>query len=354
MNKKMVTVSAGKFMLDENPFRFVGVNMYELAYVDESTMQRMLRSAADQGFNAVRFWAFVTMPVSTISDICRIASELNLKLIPVFADMNEFLQGFRVTDEWFRDEYKKTYTSHYETLVGALSDSPEILLWEIFNEPMTSQFGLILDFANNVSEKIKQIDPLHAVSVGTIGGIGDKFGNEFSRFNHSNFKKLYSIESLDAVSMHDYSFGSSFLERADLYFRLNSRRKSSIALSKLDTILNALPDVIDETIIRNFSRTFDFPFSLRSVWRYYNKLNLQIAMSLGKPVYIGEIGVKKKYRDLRKKILEFELKNHFDSGVSGALIWSFETHGRSLDGHDYGFDEKDDFGEIARKFLGDI
>lgn len=353
MSKNIVTVSAGKFMLDENPFRFVGVNMYELAYVDEAAMHKMLRSAADQGFNAVRFWAFVTMPLSTIAGICRIASELNIKLIPVFADMNEFLQGFRVTDEWFRDEYKEIYTRHYETVVGALSDSPEILLWEIFNEPMTSQFGILFDFASNVSEKIKQIDPLHALSIGTIGGIGDRFGNELSRFSYSNFKKLYSIKTFDAVSMHDYSFSSSLLERADLYFRLKSRNRRSIVTNKLDTIINALPDVIDETLVRNFGKTFNFPFSLRSVWRYYNKLNLRIAKSLEKPVYIGEIGVKKKYRDLRKRILEVELTNHFESGVCGALLWSFETQGRSLDGHDYGFDEKDEFGEIARRIIGD-
>ena len=353
MSKKIVTTSGGKFMLDGRPFRFVGVNMYELAYVDEVTMHKMLQSAADQGFNAVRFWAFVTMPLNNISSICRIASELNIRLIPVFADMNEFLQGYRVNDEWFLDKYKGNYTKHYETLVGALAESPEILLWEIINEPMTSQFEIILDFASNVSEKIKQIDPLHAVSIGTIGGIGDRFGSELSRFSYSNFKRLYSIKTLDAVSMHDYSFSSSLLERADLYFRLKSRSRKSIVTNKLDTIISALPDVIDETLVRNFGRTFDFPFSLRSIWRYYNKLNLRIAKSLGKPVYIGEIGIKKKYRDLRKKIVEVELTNHFESGVCGALLWSFETLGRSLDGHDYGFDEKDDFGEIARRLLDD-
>lgn len=109
--------------------------------------------------------------VSTIASVCRIASDLNLKLIPVFADMNEFLQGYRVTDEWFREMHKEIYTKHYETVVGALSACPEIIfLWEIFNEPMTSQFGIIFDFASNVSEKIKQIDPLHAVSIGTMAG----------------------------------------------------------------------------------------------------------------------------------------------------------------------------------------
>lgn len=86
------------------------------------------------------------------------------------------------------DKYKGNYTKHYETLVGALAESPEILIWEIINEPMTSQFEIILDFASNVSEKIKQIDPLHAVSIGTIGGIGDRFGSELSRFSCSNFK----------------------------------------------------------------------------------------------------------------------------------------------------------------------
>ncbi len=351
MKEDIVSPVNGKLELNRKPFRFIGVNMYELAYVDDVTMTKMLNSAATEGFNAVRFWAFASMPFEKLLRICEHSSKLNLKLIPVFADMNEYLQGFRVNDEWLRSGFREKYMKHVEAIVTQLSGSSEIMIWEIFNEPVTSDFSTIYSFAKNVSEKIKELDSLHMVSIGTIGGVGDKFGNEFSRFTYSNFKKLYSISSLDAVSIHDYSFSSSVLERADLYYRLKARSKWALTMNKLDTIIGALPDVIDETLVRNFGRTFDFPLSLRSIWKFYNQIDLLIARSLGKPVYIGEIGVKKKYRDLRKTILEFQLRKHFDSGISGAMLWSFEAQGRSLDGHDYGFDEKDGFGNLAETFL---
>lgn len=351
MSEDILRPFNGKLVLNGKPFRFFGVNMYELAYVDDDVMAKMLNSAAEQGFNAVRFWAFASMPLEKLRRICELSSTLRLKLIPVFADMNEYLQGFRVDEEWFKNGFRDRYLKYVEAIVKEFKVSREIMIWEIFNEPVTSDFKLIYNFAQHVSEKIKELDPLHVVSIGTIGGVGDKFGNEFSRFSYSNFKKLYSITSLDAVSLHDYSFSSSVLERADLYYRLKARSRRSFALNKLDTIIGALPDAIDETLIRKFGRTFDFPLSLRSIWKFYNQLDLLIARSLGKPVYIGEIGVKKKYRDLRKAILEHQIRIHFDSGISGAVLWSFETQGRSLDGHDYGFDEKDGFGKLAETFL---
>ncbi len=351
MNEDIVRPVNGELILNGNQFRFIGVNMYELAYVDDDTMTKMLISAAEQGFNAVRFWAFASMPVAKLLRICELSSSLKLKLIPVFGDMNEYLQGFRVNDDWFRSGFREKYLKHVEAIVNELSGSCEIMIWEIFNEPVTSDFNTIYHFTKIVSEKIKESDPLHVVSIGTIGGVGDKFGNELSRFSYSNFRNLYSLSTLDAISLHDYSFSSSVLERADLYYRLKARSKRSLILNKLDTIIGALPDVIDETLIRKIGRTFDFPFSLRSIWKFYNQLDLQTARSLGKPVYIGEIGVKKKYRDLRKTILEIQIRKHFESGISGAMLWSFETQGRSLDGHDYGFDEKDVFGKLAQTFL---
>ena len=70
---------------------------------------------------------------------------------------------------------------------------------------------------------------------------------------------------------------------------------------------------------------------------------------LNKPVYIGEIGFKKNMGGYRKIIIEREYKKYFKSGVSGILLWSFEAEDRSKDGHDYGFDESDDFKETIKE-----
>ncbi|MBK8549865.1 MAG: hypothetical protein IPL53_01940 [Ignavibacteria bacterium] len=42
------------------------------------------------------------------------------------------------------------------------------------------------------------------------------------------------------------------------------------------------------------------------------------------------------------------MERYFKEGVSGILLWSFESQGKSLDGHDYGFGAGDDFGQIIK------
>lgn len=346
-----VTVNSGRFELSRRPYRFIGANMYELAYTDRDTCRRMLEEAAGQGFNAVRFWAFASVKPDMLEHICEVASALNIRIVPVLADMNEFLQGFRIDDKWFRKSYTDHYLPFVISLMQLLESRKEILMWELFNEPACSDISALRNFIADVSRKAKDADKIHPLTVGTIGGIGDRFGNEFSRFSLSNFRSIYSVGSVDAVSLHDYSFSATFLERADLYFRLKSRKKTSFAANKLDVIFNAFPDLIDEVLIRRHGKTLDIPFTVRSIWKFYNNLNILAAKKLDKPVFIGEIGIKKKYGALRSKILESQLRDHFDSGVSGAFVWSFEAEGRSLDGHDYGFNSDDGFGDVARRLL---
>ena len=348
---EMVTVRNRQFRRGNSTFRFAGANMYELAYTEPEIALKMLTNAAEEGFTVVRFWAFTSVSMENFASVRRFAEMLGILLIPVLGDMNEFLQGFAADDEFFRKGYKERYLPFARDLAQRFKDDPQILAWEIFNEPRVSQFRLIFEFAETVSGSLKDSGARQIVSIGTIGGIGDKFGSEFSRFNHRNFYRLYSIESLDAVSIHDYSLCSSLAERADLYFRMKSKYVASAAFNKLDKFLNALPDALDVFCTDKFSKTFSFPLSLRSIWRMYNEIDIAYARLLGKPVYAGETGIKKKYGNKRSMILEAEMLRIYKSGVSGILLWSFETENKSLDGHDYGFNENDHFGETARKTL---
>jgi endo-1,4-beta-mannosidase len=151
------------------------------------------------------------------------------------------------------------------------------------------------------------------------------------------------------LSIHDYSFNSNVLERFDIFRRIGGKIKSANFYNRLNKIINAFPDKIDLHTIEKFGKTFDFPLTIRAVWRAYNKRNIAVAKELNKPVYVGEVGFKKTMKETRKKILELELKRYFNDGVSGVLLWSFEAQGRSLDGHDYGFNKEDGFGEVVKE-----
>jgi hypothetical protein len=320
--------------------------MYELARVDSATTQLMLKDASNEGFRVVRFWAFEPTCKTKLNEICDLAKECKIYIIPVLADPSGYLQSYKINQQWYRSGYKKSYLAYITDLVSSFKDRKEILLWELINEPMTASFSDIYDFTEHASGVIKSADPNHLVSIGTIGGIGDKFGSSISRFSLSNFETLYSIKSLDAVSLHDYSFGSTVFERLDIFQRLKGEHYKAKVFSSISKAANYFPEKIDVFTLKAFEKTFDFPLTLRSIWKRYNRMNLVSAAKLDKPVYIGEVGFKKSLKDLRKLVLKKELRKYFNDGISGVLLWSFESQGKSLDGHDYGFNIEDGFGEV--------
>ncbi len=350
MSKNFIKTKNGSFFSNENSFRFIGTNMYELANVDSLIMKAMLKDASDMGFSVIRFWAFEPMNKEKLKEICDNAKEMNLKIIPVLADRWGYLQNYKIDSYWYNNGYKTKYLNYVLDIVNNFKDREEIFLWELINEPSTDSFAEIYNFAKDASEKIKESDPIHLISIGTVGGIGDKFGNFFSRFKASNFEKLYSLKSLDAISIHDYSFNSTILERLDMMYRLEGKPNNSKLFSLLDEIINFIPDKIDKFFLKKFKKTPDFPLTLRSLWRKYNKKDIMIAKKLNKPVYVGEVGFKKHSGIPRKILLEIELKKYFEEGIAGILLWSFEAQGKSLDGHDYGFNKEDGFSEIIKAF----
>ena len=348
MTNNFITALDGNFIVNEKPMRFIGCNMYELAYVDTETTSLMIREAAAEGFSVIRFWAFEPIKKEKLFEICSLAKMLNIKIIPVLADTHGYLQNYKIDPDWYKEGFKKNYLKFIEDVSCSFKDQDEILLWELINEPQTDSIDDIYNFCKISSELIKTSDPNHLVSVGTIGGIGDQFGNFFSRFDRENFKKIFSIKTLDAASIHDYSFNSTLLERLDIYQRLKGNSNSSGLLNSLNKILNAVPDAIDKFTLNKYGKSFDFYLTLRRIWKHFNSENIAVAKELKKPLYAGEVGFKRNLGELRKKILEIELNNYFRSGVSGVLLWSFESQGRSLDGHDYGFSADDGFGNIVK------
>ncbi len=126
-----------------------------------------------------------------------------------------------------------------------------------------------------------------------------------------------------------------------------------IFFPSLNNIINFFPAEIDKLTLKKYNSTLDFPTTLRSIWRNYNKKNIQISKKLNKPLYVGEVGFKKNLGELRNKVLEKEIKNYFDEGVAGVLLWSFGAQGRSIDGHDYGFNSEDGFGKIIKNWNAD-
>lgn len=346
----------GKFTLNEIVFRFVGCNMYELAFMDTGIAEKMLADARDEGFKVVRFWAFEPLTHEKLHEICDIANKLDIRLIPVLADKWGYMQDYVVDDSWFAEGYKKTYLNFVSDMVAALKDRKEIILWEIINEPESDSFEIFYNFVLDVSQKIKAADPNHLLSIGTIGGLGSKYGGEFSRFSTKNFRKLYEIPELDAVSVHDYSYDATMAERLDTLYRFKGKHYAAKSFETINDYFTFIPLLVKRFWLKNFGKNITFPFTLKWLWRKFIDKNITIADELKKPFYLGEIGYKNNLKLDRKKIIDAEIDRYFKKGIDGYLLWSFEAQGWSKDGHNYGFSKKDGFKDIIikqNKLLGE-
>lgn len=311
--------------------------MYELAFVNDETSELMLRDAKEYGFEAVRFWCFFPTSIEKIEKLISSAKKYSVKLIPVLADRWNYNQKFAINSEWYIKGYKENYLPYVLELAKYFKNAEEILIWELINEPETEKFEYLYNFCLDVTQKIKEVNNNHLISIGTIGGIGDKFGNQFSRFNSSLFGKLYSIKGLDIVSLHDYSYDSTLFDRVEIYFYFSGKQNFAKFLNTLNKPLVIIRNFWDKFCLKNFGRIISNPLSVRWLWRHFIKKNIATAKRLNKPVYIGEIGYKSFNGNFRKELIKFERDRYFKEGVSGYLLWSFEAQGKSKDGHGYGF-----------------
>lgn len=323
--------------LNNNIPHFLGCNMYELAFVDDETSDLMLRDAKEYGFGTVRFWCFHTVSIKKVEHVISCAKKYSLKLIPVLADRWSYNQKFSINSEWYINGYKEIYLPHVLSLLRHFKNSEEIIVWELINEPETEKFEYLYNFCLDATKKIKEVNKNHFISIGTIGGIGDKFGSQFSRFNSTLFEKLYSIKGLDIVSIHDYSYDSTLFDRLEIHFYF----KGKPGIAKFFNVLNKpfvwIRSLWDYFCLQSFNKIISNPISVRWLWRYNIKKNIESAKSLNKQVYIGEIGYKSYNGNFRKELIKYDRIRYFNEGVSGYLLWSFEAQGKSKDGHGYGF-----------------
>lgn len=339
----------GNFTLNGKPFKFIGTNMYSLANEDSKTTEKMIQDAANEGFTTIRFWADKTS-VSKLGEMCDLAKRYNVKLIPVLANQFHISASGNKDDYWYKEGYKKDYLPHLKELALFAKNRPEIMMWDLINEPATEKFENVYNFSKDVSAIIDSIDKNHLITIGTIGGVGDKFDSVLSMVSTANFKKLYSIPTLDAVSIHDYSYDARILERLDIFSRNSGDKDAAKRYNTLDKFFSFIPNKIDNYILDTFNTRIYNPLSLGGLWNSQNEKDIKIARDLKKPIFWGEVGFKKSHGEDRKKILDVDISKKISEGVQGYMLWSFEAQGHSIDGHDYGFTSKDGFSPVIKKW----
>ena len=127
--------NAGKFTLNNRPFRFVGANVYELANVSAETAKLMIADAAGAGFTVLRFWLFENKPVAEqikkLNEICDAVCPYGMKLIISLADKWGYLQNYKIDDPWYESGFRNSYIPYITSSASDLADREEIMIWEL-------------------------------------------------------------------------------------------------------------------------------------------------------------------------------------------------------------------------------
>jgi endo-1,4-beta-mannosidase len=317
----IVRAQAGRFILDGRPIRFLGVNIYSLASRPEPhfscgrtfTDQEVVATLSEvkmAGLNAVRVMAFPQFTdggrdFSRFDLIVDEAERLGLFLI-VTLDSQWGLctgEGYRAA-EWYRIGYRRpgadgqpSFREYARRFLLRYRARRGIAVIQIVNEAEARQSKdggpdaplALYAFAKDMSLIIKSIDPHHLVSLGTIGDEQNRSGAE-----GSYYLLLHSLDSIDIVEGHSYRFGA--------------------------------PNAVETC--------------------------LETARLLKKPCLIGEIGIpvaSDQDRVNRARLLPELIRNAFQDGVDGALVWSY----RAGDGsHD--FDPSDPLYDAIRRLAAEL
>ena len=125
---------------------------------------------------------------------------------------NETLKG------WYKD-YVNGLLNHTNPYTNRkLKDEPSVFAWELSNEPRCNtdsqcKVNILYNWAKEMSEYVKSIDPNHMVSLGDEGFYNKPYGyyDEYTTSNYAfygaegvDFEKLMTIDTLDFGTPHLY------------------------------------------------------------------------------------------------------------------------------------------------------
>lgn len=215
------------------PFRFVGVNAYNIANDpaiyqqggERNTFANPATGLADAfqrirdecGATMVRFWAFQSYATNgsnardwtALDRVFAAANAAGVLLIPTLE--NHFKDLTRPTNAnkdatWYATGYQSAYGSPaYPTsfqqwatdIATRYKDNPAIAYWCIVNEPETPSASAFLAFVTDIAARIKAADPNHLVGIGVQGK--DEDGNR-----NTDYQTLHALATVDICTYHDY------------------------------------------------------------------------------------------------------------------------------------------------------
>lgn len=213
-------VRNGRLLLNGKPYFFIGLNRYSLAHEPLDLVDKDLKAASQMGVKVIRFWAFDTHrkgePAVTFSrqnddpdgmirrmeELFALGDKYGIKFVPVLSDSWDWGYPredprFQRDPEWYRSGYRKDFIPYTEKVVSHFKGRPEILFWEVQNEPHSPDADGLREFLGETTETVKRLDPDHPVASGISGGM---HAGEWG----AGWFKVNMLPSNDLATYHDY------------------------------------------------------------------------------------------------------------------------------------------------------
>jgi endo-1,4-beta-mannosidase len=224
-----------QLMLDGQPFRFTGLNIFNAANLDSGScwftwgsgdlLDRALTAIGD-GQTVFRIFFFQRTATvrgqrdwSGFDHTLQVARKHGERVIVTLGNQWKDCEGTVATfktEGWYQSGYRDqpapglplSYRDWVAEVVSRYSNDNTILAWQLMNEPSAqpSEKGgcsptagsTLRAFAADMGSLIKGLDPDHLVSLGTLGG-----GECGSAGN--DYQALHAIPQIDLCTFHDYS-----------------------------------------------------------------------------------------------------------------------------------------------------
>jgi mannan endo-1,4-beta-mannosidase len=318
-----VTRDGHRLLLDGEPYRFTGINIYNANsdglcgdQMNSGTVLADSIAAIGPGKNVIRAWFFEPLALdgagerdwTAFDNTLQVAGDAGYKVIATLTDQwgecgDGGLNGFK-TSTWYQSGYTEvqdgnsvSYRDWVAEMATRYKDDPRIAFWQLINEaevnesegaacpPGDEPADILKAWADDVSGLVKSIDDNHLVSLGTIGS--GQCGAQGAQY-----RTVHDISTIDLCEFHDHH-----------------------------APLDPLPgDEFNGLLVR-----------------------LQQCAELGKPLFAGEVGIIPSEFDgtLEDRADAFVVKRDamFARGVQGFLAWAWDKDASTISNTDIGPDD---------------
>jgi mannan endo-1,4-beta-mannosidase len=314
-----VTRVGGTLYFNGQPYKFTGVNAYELAtkwgtnrgcggQLSDAQLDAFFASLRPNSM--VRFWVFQSQAINKntkqldffpIDRVVQAAQRNNQRLIMTIGNHWKDCDTFNKTEDWYKTGYRQVYNSdglnplsywdYIRQLVPRYANSTTLGMWELMNEPETPAAGggcsstahtTLRQFFDAVGSEVKRLDPNHLVSSGVIGS--GQCGA-----SGANYQYVHESQGIDVASYHDYGRDDSPMP-GDQFNGLQRR--------------------------------------------------INQAKTLNKPIFIGEAGIRAQNNlsgcisfSQRRDKMKAKMDAQFAAGVAGFLPWNWEPRNNGSCGY---------------------